>query len=64
MSNPDPDYFKQLDPKSQMVVVLNSLEGNLLNFEDGITSKEHFVSRMRSVLLDLKMLLPHVNDKW
>lgn len=65
MSNPNTDRFKQDNPSDQLVVVLNSMEGNLLNAEDGLVNSEHFIKRMRAVLEDLKLLASHMSkNKW
>lgn len=59
-----PEHFKQDNPQDQFVVLLNSLEGSLLNAEDGLITSEHFQKRVRDCLKDLKRLKRHMTVVW
>lgn len=59
-----PDNFKQANPKHQSVVILQSIEGWILNLEAGTSSPEKVIEKIRKNLAEMKTLSNWLKDDW
>lgn len=59
-----PDNFKQDNPKDQSVVILQSIEGWILNLEAEISSPEKVIEKIRKNLAEMKTLSNWLKDDW
>lgn len=50
-------HWKQDTPAEQGVVILQSIEGHVLNLEHGVTTAEQCIERLRGPIDDLRELL-------
>lgn len=58
-----PDLFRQDNPKDQLTVVLMSIEGSLMNAQDGV-AVEASISRALSQLALVKTLGNWLKESW
>lgn len=58
-----PTHWKQATPQDQFVAILAALEGELSNFQDGITPRETFVARAADKIAQYRLLEPYLRGQ-
>jgi hypothetical protein len=59
----DPSW-KQDQPDQQLVVLIQSAEGWLLNLQSGCTPPDRAIEKIQAALDELKKLQPFVKTEW